>query len=248
MPRIRGRLYSSCASSTWSFPSALVACWAKMSRISCVRSTTRAVERVLERVCCAGSSSSSTSSTSASRPRRPASAPRASPCRRTCAGPGAARCWHELGDRLDARGARELAQLAQLLVGVGALRQHGEHEPALGLEARAQVVWRVVTWRIVPRLRPMSDLAHRLAERTLELVDIPSRAARGGDRCARPLARAGLVRRRVRGDDAFVWARAAARRACRSSCSPATTTPCRRRRTCPAGSRTAPCTGWARPT
>ena len=49
MPRMRGRLYSSCASSTWSLPSALAACWAKMSRISCVRSTTRGVERVLER-------------------------------------------------------------------------------------------------------------------------------------------------------------------------------------------------------
>ncbi len=43
IPRMRGRLYSSCASSTWSFPSALRACWAKMSRISCVRSTTRAL-------------------------------------------------------------------------------------------------------------------------------------------------------------------------------------------------------------
>ena len=43
MPRMRGRLYSSCASSTWSLPSALRACWAKMSRISCVRSTTRAL-------------------------------------------------------------------------------------------------------------------------------------------------------------------------------------------------------------
>ena len=48
MPRMRGRLYSSCASSTWSLPSAETACWAKMSRISCVRSTTRA-ESVLER-------------------------------------------------------------------------------------------------------------------------------------------------------------------------------------------------------
>ena len=37
-----GRLYSSCASSTCSLPSALTACCAKMSRISCVRSTTRA--------------------------------------------------------------------------------------------------------------------------------------------------------------------------------------------------------------
>ena len=34
----------------------------------------------------------------------------------------------ELADRLDARGPRELAQLAQLVLGVGALREHGEHE------------------------------------------------------------------------------------------------------------------------
>src|SRR5215831_10092910 len=42
LERLGGGLYSSCASSTWSLPSALTACCAKMSRISCVRSTTRA--------------------------------------------------------------------------------------------------------------------------------------------------------------------------------------------------------------
>src|SRR5439155_1043149 len=63
MPRMRGRLYSSCASSTWSFPSALTACWAKMSRISWVRSTTRAESAFSSVRCCTGSSSSSTSST-----------------------------------------------------------------------------------------------------------------------------------------------------------------------------------------
>ena len=47
-PRIRGRLYSSWASSTWSFPSALRACWAKMSRMSCVRSIDARAERVLQ--------------------------------------------------------------------------------------------------------------------------------------------------------------------------------------------------------
>ena len=65
MPRMRGRLYSSCASSTCSLPSALRACWAKMSRISCVRSTTRAVRASSSFRCCAGLSSSSTSSESA---------------------------------------------------------------------------------------------------------------------------------------------------------------------------------------
>ena len=33
-------MYCICASSTWALPSRLVACWAKMSRISAVRSTT----------------------------------------------------------------------------------------------------------------------------------------------------------------------------------------------------------------
>ena len=90
MPRMRGRLYSSCASSTWSFPSADVACWAKMSRISCVRSMTRVSSAFSRNRCCAGSSSSSTSRLSASgvveallQP------PRACPCRRRCAAPAA---------------------------------------------------------------------------------------------------------------------------------------------------------------
>ena len=65
MPRIRGRLYSSCASSTWSLPSALRACCAKMSRISCVRSTTRAWSASSSERCWVGLSSSSTRSTSA---------------------------------------------------------------------------------------------------------------------------------------------------------------------------------------
>src|ERR1700733_7388209 len=39
-PRSRGSRYCSCASSTWALPSLLRACWAKMSRISAVRSTT----------------------------------------------------------------------------------------------------------------------------------------------------------------------------------------------------------------
>ena len=91
MPRMRGRLYSSCASSTWSLPSALTACWAKMSRISCVRSTTRVVERVLEvallrRVELVVDEQA----LGLGRRERAPSAPRSSPCRRRCAAPAAA--------------------------------------------------------------------------------------------------------------------------------------------------------------
>src|SRR5664279_2546138 len=65
LPRMRGRMYSSCASSTWSFPSALIACCAKMSRMSSVLSTTRAFSSFSSRRCCDGDNSSSTMSTSA---------------------------------------------------------------------------------------------------------------------------------------------------------------------------------------
>ena len=47
-PRMRARLYSSCASSTCSLPSAECACPAKMSRMIAVRSTTGHAERLLE--------------------------------------------------------------------------------------------------------------------------------------------------------------------------------------------------------
>ena len=47
-PTSRGSRYFSCASSTWSLPSRVRARRAKMSRISCVRSTTRSVEPLLQ--------------------------------------------------------------------------------------------------------------------------------------------------------------------------------------------------------
>jgi hypothetical protein len=45
----------------------------------------------------------------------------------------------ELRDRLDSGGARELAELAELVLRVGRLRQHGEDEPALGLGVATRV-------------------------------------------------------------------------------------------------------------
>ena len=169
MPRMRGRLYSSCASSTWSLPSALTACWAKMSRISCVRSITRACRWFSRKRCCDGSSSSSTSRLSASRSANASfsSSSLPLPTYVRCAGRGAVLV--DAADRPDARGARQLVDLGQLLLGVRALRQHREDEAALRL-----LVQRLAcTWNhraIMPPAVSPDDLASR----TLALVDIAS--------------------------------------------------------------------------
>ena len=47
-PRSRGSMYCIWASSTWALPSRLLACWAKMSRISAVRSTTLTLSDLLQ--------------------------------------------------------------------------------------------------------------------------------------------------------------------------------------------------------
>ena len=94
----------------------------------------------------------------------------------------------------------------------------------------------------------MAALAERLAARTLELVDIPSESRNEAAIAAhvRSLVPASFALE-YEAEDAFVWARPR-REGARSSCSPATTTPFPRRRTSPAGSRTAPSTGSARAT
>jgi hypothetical protein len=45
---------------------------------------------------------------------------------------------HHLPDRGDTCRARQLAQLLELAVAVGALRQHGQQQPALGLGTRPE--------------------------------------------------------------------------------------------------------------
>ena len=134
MPRMRGRLYSSCASSTCSFPSALTACWAKMSRISCVRSTTRDVSASSSARCCGG-----LELVVDEQHLRPGLGVGRLQLLELALADVRARVGmhavlHELAHRLDARGARELAHLGELVVGVRPLREHGDDEPALGLE------------------------------------------------------------------------------------------------------------------
>ncbi len=57
----------------------------------------------------------------------------------------------ELAARLDAGGADQLAQLAELVLVVHSLREHGEHEPALGLAARRGIGRRCVTVGLLRR-------------------------------------------------------------------------------------------------
>ena len=72
---------------------------------------------------------------------------------------------------LDARGARELLELCELAVGIDALREHGQDEPALGLRARRGIGLsdRHLQVIMTPAV-PTPDLAAR----TLQLVDVPS--------------------------------------------------------------------------
>jgi len=121
---------------------------------------------------------------------------------------------HEVRDRRNTGGARELVQLGELLGAVGALRENGEEQPALGLRLCPSL--RAPTRHLAkyaPRqagsLAVVGGLAERLAARTLELVDIPSES--------RNEAAAGAHLRSLvpapfepvyEGDEAFLWARA----------------------------------------
>ena len=217
MPRMRGRLYSSCASSTWSFPSAETACWAKMSRISCVRSTTRAESASSSARCWTGSSSSSTSSTSAWSRAYASFSSSSFPLPTYRRGSACERRWTISATGATSGGACQLAELRQLAVRVGALGEHGEEQPTFGLRAvpelgsasRHQPKYAAVPGQDrSSTLAGVSDLAERLARRTSELVDIPSEslheeAIRERLRSLVPASFAPVYE----GDEAFLWAR-----------------------------------------
>jgi succinyl-diaminopimelate desuccinylase len=81
----------------------------------------------------------------------------------------------ELGNRLDTRGPRQLAQLGELLLAVDAFREHSHDEPALRIRPGRGIGLAHGHERIMPRYAPpVTGLADRLAARTLELVNIPS--------------------------------------------------------------------------
>ena len=145
----------------------------------------------------------------------------------------------DVRDRLDAGGARELAQLGELLVGVGALRQDGEEEPALGLRPgpglRAPARHLRKYARVTPVGSPPWPLSQNASRHGRSSSSTSRRRACTRPRSARTCA--SLVPAPFEpvyeGDEAFLWARERRARRRRSSSSPATTTPCPPRATCP---------------
>ena len=213
MPRMRGRLYSSCASSTWSLPSALRACCAKMSRISCVRSTTRASSASSSARCWVGLELVvGEQHLGAACSRRRCFSSSSFPLPTYVRGSGRARCCTSSPTGLDAGRARELAELAELVVAVGTLREHGDEEPALRLRPGCGIGLARGHCEIMPRYAPaVTALADRLAARTLELVDIPSES--GNEEAIREhlaRARTGGWTPSIEGDEAFLFAPRAA--------------------------------------
>src|SRR5439155_26725502 len=84
----------------------------------------------------------------------------------------------DLADRLDARSPRELFELGDLVVRVGAGWEHGEDEPALGLGSRRAIgLFHRHPGVIMTLAVPSPDLAAR----TLELVDTSSESRHEGE-------------------------------------------------------------------
>ena len=136
-----------------------------------VRSTTRASSSFSSVRCCDGLSSLSTMSTSAFGFAVGLLQLLELPLADERARIGARAVLDDLRDRVDAGGARELLELGDLVCRVGAGREHGEDEPALGLGRRRAIGLFHRHPRVIMTLAVSSP---DLAARTLELVDTPS--------------------------------------------------------------------------
>ena len=175
MPRMRGRLYSSCASSTWSLPSALTGVLGEDVEDQLRAVDDARLERVLERPLLGRVELVVDEQHLGAATRRTrASAPRACPCRRTCAGRaarGAGRARRPARRRRSARarGARRARRRVGASGGSTATtKPRSGSAPAAD---PAGAVSRVIMPRAAGRIRVV-DFA--LARATLELVDIPS--------------------------------------------------------------------------
>ena len=179
-----------------------------MSRISCVRSTTRAVERVLERLLLRRLELVVDDQHLGARVLVGLLQLLELALADVRARIGVRALLDELGDRLDARRAGELAQLAELLLGVGGARQDGENEPALGLDARAGCSGASSPRGLCHACRRCPTSPTRLAARTLELVNIPSESRHEAEIAAhvRSLVPPSFDAE-YEAEDAFVWAR-----------------------------------------
>ena len=132
-PRMRARLYSSWASSTCSLPSALLACPAKMSRITVVRSTTGRSSAASRLRSWRGESSSSQATTLASAAFAAALTSSTLPGPRYVLGWGRSRCWTAWPTTATPAVRSSSSQLAQVVTGF----ERGDAERALFGAARA---------------------------------------------------------------------------------------------------------------
>src|SRR5688500_18852529 len=178
-----------------------------MSRISCVRSTTRAVRAFSSAFCCAGASSSSTISTSAFARSYACLSSSSLPLPMYVRGSGLVRCCTSsaIGSTPAVRASsRNSPSSCSASIDLGST---ASTSPRSGSTPELESC-RVVTGRIVPRLRLMTALADRLAARTLELVNIPSESRNEAEIAAhvRSLVPASFAPE-YEAEDAFVWAR-----------------------------------------
>ena len=274
-PRMRAMLYSSCASSTWSLPSALCAWPGEDVEDQRGAVEDRQLELLLEVALLARRQLVVADDRRwRRRPSRRPSPPRACRARDTCSDAAsrgaarsgrrrrrrrcaAARCSSERSSPSSQRGDAEgallgAARAARRPGGASRWCVRGDCVPASTSESRwwAGRGRRAAVCRAsVPRVT--DALAARLAARTLELIDVPSRVARARRRsprtswssCARPASRCA-----TRGDTCVLAGVDASAASARSSCSPGTSTRSPRRATSRAGSRTASSTGSARST
>ena len=175
MPRMRGRLYSSCASSTWSLPSARDGVLGEDVEDQLRAVDDARVERVLERPLLGRIELVvDEEHFRLPTPRTRASAPRACPCRHRFAGragPGAGRARRPARRPpcARARAARRAPRPRRRPAGT-----RPRAKPRSGSAPGSGSGWRCVTRRIMPRPVQNPRVPLDLAARTLELVDVPS--------------------------------------------------------------------------
>ena len=216
-----------------------------MSRISCVRSTTRAVRAFSSARCCDGSSSPSTRSTSARESPYACFSSSSLPFPTYVRASGLARCWTSspIGSTPAVRASsRSSPSSSSASADFGST---ASTSPAFGLDRLLARRHTGDCATLVADVRPRRPACRPHARAREHPIREPQR---GGDRCARPFARPAVLRARVRRRRRLRLGAAREAPDARSSCSPATTTRCLLRRTSPAGSRTAPWSGSERAT
>src|SRR5918996_6478127 len=152
-----------------------------MSRISCVRSTTRAFSASSRERCCVGLSSSSTRSTSAFEPPYACLSSSSFPLPTYVRGSGRARCWTSSPIVVTPAVRASSWSSASSSSGSAPWARTATANPRSGSAPGAGSGWRGVTCRLCPALGRIRFVPADLALRTLELVNVPSETWHEGE-------------------------------------------------------------------